>query len=403
MNARMMVLTGAAVAAFTATAAWTTDVPFSDHMVIQAGQPVTLTGKGSGTNNRLSCTIAGKTVWTYGMPNAGDFRFVLPPLEAGGPYELVISNETSGATLKIQDVMVGEVWLAAGQSNMAWTMKDCNQVYDATNEMVRIYREKKWVVATPENVKNQSAEGFWFAETLQRKRGGAVGILSVAVGGTYAVCWMSHGAAKACPEARILLDDFELNQGDPVRWARKQFFEYDEPERSRVQKNPPPAEKRAPGANPWGNGPWSRPYRWGVHRNYRPNEYYHAWIEPLIEFPVRGAFWHQGESEAWASTPVAQGYGPALKALIADWRYQWGMPDMPFGIVRIHDYGCDPKCKENWKAVQDAQEAVAREVPNCGFVETKDIGDAGNVHFPNKRPVGERLAAWALKDVYGVR
>lgn len=392
----------AAATALPAGAAIKLGLPFSDHAVFQAGEIIPVWGDGGVPYRRMSCSIAGKTVWTYANSPTGEFRFFIPPLEPGGPYELVVSNETGGTVHVVRDVMVGEVWFAGGQSNMAWAMQDSFPRYEGSNNLVRVFREKKWVVMETSSIAKHGAVGSFFGDQLQRARGGAVGVIDRAVGGTYLACWMSRGAVRACPPARKWCDDYELHQGDPVRWENPPDFEFDNPERQRREQ----LRKTDPGALPkptW--PPPRRVYRFGVHRNFRPYEYYERWIEPIQMFPIRGVVWYQGESEAMESMEMACGYEEMMAALVADWRAQRGDPRLPFGIVQLAAYHSTEKdgLKEvcPWAEVRDAQLRVSRSVPGVGMVSAIDVGEIHNIHPKNKIEVARRLCNWALGAVYG--
>ncbi len=367
----------------------------SDHAVLQAGEVIPVWGSGGVAYRKMSCSIAGKTVWTYANSQVGDFRFFLPPLKAGGPYELVVSNETGGATFVVHDVMVGEVWLASGQSNMQWAMKNASPRYEGKNDFVRVFRGSKWDVMETSAVAEHSAIGSFFGDALQRARGGAVGVLDLAVGGTYAACWMPRGAVRSCPPARKWCDDFEMHQGDADRWEKPPAFEFDEPERSRLEKS-------------GYKSPWPAPrrmYRFGADRNFRPYEWFEAWLAPVTMFPIRGAIWYQGESEAMDTMEMACSYEEMLSALIASWRQLWGNPNMPFCVVQLAGYGSSEKDgfkeKCRWAEVRDAQLRVSQNVPGVGMVSAIDVGERENIHPKNKIAVANRLCNWALGAVYG--
>ena len=198
---------------------------FSDHMVLQQGAVIPVWGVGPNFNFRLSCRIGDTVTWTQTdskikSGHGWDLKFYLPPLKAGGPYEMVITNETTKATLVIRDVMIGEVWLASGQSNMAFSMRQFNQTLPkAEIPALRIFNGKKWIVANKDSVQNLSALATLFGCALNSRLNVPVGILSLSCGGTYAENWMSRGALKACDATRKWTDDYELGLSNPAVWA----------------------------------------------------------------------------------------------------------------------------------------------------------------------------------------
>lgn len=198
---------------------------FSDHMVLQQGAVIPVWGVGPNMAWRLSCRVGEAVTWAHGDigrpagPGKWEMDFYLPPMKAGGPYEMVISNEHSGATLVIRDVWVGEVWLASGQSNMAWSMKATKNSLGADRiERLRLFDGSKWIVAESNAVGRLSAVATFFGRELQRNLGDAVGILSLSCGGTWAENWMSRGALLRCPTTKAWTEEYEYGQCDPSVW-----------------------------------------------------------------------------------------------------------------------------------------------------------------------------------------
>ena len=197
---------------------------FSDHMVVQQGTIVPIWGVGPNHQYRVSCRLGDTVTWTQtysGMKTekGWDMKIYLPPMKAGGPYELVLSNQVRHTTHVIHDVYVGEVWLASGQSNMAFGMKQTKNALPEQNiEKLRIFNGSKWIVAGSNSVENLSAVATFFGRELQRELGCAVGILSLSVGGTLAETWMSRAALKDCPTTRAWVDEYEKGLSDPETW-----------------------------------------------------------------------------------------------------------------------------------------------------------------------------------------
>ena len=205
---------------------------FSDHMVLQQGVIIPVWGEGPNANHRISCRLGGAETWAHSDNNRNlperrvyrnEFWCYLPPMEAGGPYEMVLSNEVTHATKVFRDVWVGEVWLASGQSNMQFEMRRAEPGFgNGTNSLLRIYKggycKGSWDIASPEAVAMHSAVGTFFGNELQKSLNCAVGVLDISCGGTFAENWMSRGALKSCPATRAYVDSYERSQSDPETW-----------------------------------------------------------------------------------------------------------------------------------------------------------------------------------------
>lgn len=267
---------------------------FSDHAVLQQGVVIPVWGDGPNMAWRLSCRVGNVETWTHtdiGCPVASragswEMKFYLPPLKPGGPYEMVLSNLVTHASHVVRDVYVGEVWLASGQSNMAFTMKDTGNVFPESRiEFLRIFDGRKWVVADTNSVMRKSAVATYFGYELQKAHGGAVGVLSLSCGGTLAENWMSRGALKRCPTTRAWTDEYELGQSLPETWV-------DEPK-------PPKEEPLDPGPAPETRD-WAKldfPASDWV-KGDMPDQ-----LPPVLGFPFNGAGWVRKQieiPEEWA-------------------------------------------------------------------------------------------------------
>jgi sialate O-acetylesterase len=339
----------------------------ADNMVLQCGRPVPIWGWAEpGEDVRVA--IGGKTAAAK-ADNDGRWRVTLEKLEAGGPHPLVVEGSSSGK-LTVSDVLVGEVWLCSGQSNMAWPVakaKNAKQeiaaakyprirffaVMDDTAEQPRVHCTGHWVPCSRNTVGNHTAVGYFFGRALLRKLDVPIGLIQTDWGGTTAEAWTSRKALEAEPSLKPLLERWDLM-----------------------------ADTR--------------------HRDspHRPASLYNAMIAPLVPYGIRGVIWYQGES----NVARAYQYRTIFPAMIRDWRTAWGQGDFPFGFVQIapHTYTRNPgdhpaKCAELW----EAQLMTLKNVPNTGMVVTTDIGNLKNIHPTNKQEVGRRLALWALAKVYG--
>jgi len=346
---------------------------FGDHAVLQRDRPVPVWGR-TDQGRKVSVEFAGQKV-EVAANEKGEWRAVLQPLQLSKePRDLVVSSGTAKVTRK--DILVGDVWLCSGQSNMEMTFETprlpCDMpdfVKPAEMPMVRQLkvaplRTKKlpkevldtpqtdfqpgqlhgsWVVCDAESYRNFSATAFFFAYHLAKETGVPIGLLNCTQGNTRIDQWMSAEAAKTI--------------ADKVpRESLKAVY----------------------------NGP--------------PFINYNTVIAPVAGFGIKGAIWYQGE----ANGKEGEEYHHKLKALIAGWRGNWGQGDFPFYFVQLPSYNG----KGSWAPIREAQRHVHMTVPNTGMVVLTDSGDNDqefpiNLHPRNKYVVGERLAQWALAKDYG--
>jgi len=338
---------------------------FNDHMVLQRDMPVPIWGKAA---PGVSVTIQFNGQVAVAVANdAGKWSVPLEPMNAGGPYEFIIT--TNQETRTLTDVYVGEVWLCSGQSNMDMRLnKVANgdaEVANADHAKIRLFRveramsddpqddvEGSWAPCTPESVEYFSAVAYFLGRDLHQELKVPVGLIHCAYGGTPAEAWTSREAIEAVHELTPIADKHR---------AKKPGAELD---------------------------------------RHDPYVLYNAMLRPLIPYAVRGATWYQGESNTWRSKQ----YEPLLTTMIKDWRSRWQQPDMPFGIVQLTSYANPPRVprgEASWPELRESQLRVANNLDNTGLIVTIDIGDPTDVHPLNKQDIGHRLALWAMDTVYG--
>jgi sialate O-acetylesterase len=381
------------------------DRVFSNHMVLQrdAKVPVWGTGQeGSPVEVRISSQVALAEV------KDGRWEVELAPLAAGGPFELsVLTTEgyESRPTV-LSDVMVGEVFLAGGQSNMEWLMKytkgvDAETAY-AFHPLIRYYdvprepfegaewyefggefRFFEWEVCTPESVARFSAAAYHFARSLHAALGVPVGILGCNWGATSASCWMSEEAMAEDPDTAVYLEEYEkaiLEQG-PGGYE-KNYEAY------RAQSRDF-REMRRP------DGPWFPPV--GPRSFLRPAGLYRTMLRKTAPFAARGVIWYQGESD----TPHGVAYRKLFARMIREWREDFCNPELAFLFVQLTSFSNGNEAGEDWPVLRESQRQVAEEVPGTAMVVSLDFGDRDDIHPQHKRPVGERLALCALRRIFG--
>ena len=305
----------------------------------------------------------------------------------------------------MKNVLVGEVRLLSGQSNMQWRLFESTggeeAVKAANHPLIRLFNVSRevgfkrkppplavWQPCTPQTVRDFSAAGYYFGVELQKELGVPVGLINSSYGGSQAEAWTPVEYLLASEDLRPTVERTKIWEEERPRVRA----EYDE----QIKQWRAAAEKaKAEGARPSPSPPVP-----DALRDYRiASSIYNGMIEPLIPFPIRGAIWYQGES----NEARAQQYGILLPTMIRAWRERWGQGDFPFGIIQLPNYRA-PKnepADEAWSHLREAQRRTALSVPNAGLIVTIDLGEANDIHPRNKLDVGRRMARWALSDVYG--
>lgn len=331
---------------------------FSDNAVIQRDVPVPVWGTAE-DGERITVSIQDHKAST--VAKNGQWRVVLNPLKSGGPFTMTISGKK---TLEIKNVLVGEVWLASGQSNMQWPLNRAHEaeseIASSSDPMLRFTTAPrtpsltpvsetavKWEESSPQSSPEFSAVAYYFGKELRKVLGCPVGLIDTSWGGTRVETWMSAEALKP----------FEGT--------------YDR-------------GKSKPGE--------------ALNAN-QASVLYNGLISPLIPFPIKGAIWYQGESNAGRAFQ----YEAMFSAMITDWRKAWAGGDFPFLFVQLAPYGeIHPAPRgSNWAELREAQLRTAQNLSNTAMAVITDYGESDNIHPAHKKPVGERLAFAARALAYG--
>lgn len=394
-----------------ADSAWT-DVPpatrpavqvagcFSSHMVIQREMEAPVWGTAN-PGQRVTLSFAGQTHSTTADAK-GQWMVRLAPLAAGGPHEMRI--EAGEAQTVLEDVLVGDVWICAGQSNMDWPLKATTggdgEASKAEYPAIRLSSNaqrfqgvggRSWVRCSPEAAAQFSAVGYYFGRQLHADLKVPIGLISRCVGGTVIRQWAPRSGklVEADPRLAVLRTDFQLaaRSYEAARQTYRRWWEAARVARKnglRVPVSPPvPVDPRS-----WGS-------------------LFDSHILPLVPMAIKGVAWYQGETDARYGRHADQ--RRALPAMVRAWRKAWGQGDFPFLVVQLaDDWGgqhvrgappvpATPPKDQYWPWVREAQAQVLG-LPHTGLAVTLDLG--GPMHFPNKHDVGYRLALVAQGVVY---
>jgi sialate O-acetylesterase len=366
---------------------------FTDGAVLQRELPLPIWGTAS-AGEKVIVSLAGQTATTTATD--GRWQVKLKPLKAGGPHVLTVEGSNK---LEVKDVLVGEVWLCSGQSNMAFTLSGADNaatiVPASANASIRLFRvpgnpqgepqrdvKAKWEPCNPQTTPGFSAVGYFFGRDLQQSLGVPIGLIGSSVGGTPAQAWTSKPTLEATPAGKPHLEAYAALLLGKDRAEEK--FAQD----TAAWKVEAAAAKAA--GKPAPRAPRPPAYR----GNSRPAGLYNGMIAPLAPFAMRGAIWYQGEANA--GTP--DNYRELLPAMIRNWRHDFN-PDLTFLIVQLAPY--DRPAPEQWAFFRETQRQIALHTPKTGLAAIPDAGDPTDIHPTHKEPAGQRLALAALAIAYG--
>ena len=382
---------------------------FSDGMVLQRDLKASIWGQAE-ANTEVSVKFADQILTTTSSAE-GSWKITFQNLAAtstGAPLRITAGKDTK----TINDVLVGEVWHASGQSNMEWTVEKSSRAdlaQTAIDPLLRVYVAKNTTASTPQgdfkgtwqstkpgNTGKFTATGWEFAKRLREELDVPVGILETAWGGKSVEAYTSHEALLILPEAKIVLDrkSNAIKNWHPEKAKEKYKTALAEhKEKLKAHKENKNSKKRAPKAPKKPEDPSQSA---DMHSNL-----YNGMVAPIVGYGIRGSIWYQGENNA--NTGTSEIYEELLTCMIKDWRTRWGH-DFSFYFVQLANYRKatqEPGVESTWVNVQDEMRKTLKHVKKTGMAIINDIGTADNIHPPNKQDVGERLARWALAKDYG--
>ena len=347
---------------------------FGDNMVLQQKTDAAIWGWAKPNSTVQLTTSWNKKKYSVTADAAGKWNTKIATPDAGGPYDITISD---GEVLVLKNVLIGEVWLVSGQSNMEMPMKGFRDqpiigsndaVFNSANNQIRLYTMPRWVktipqdsarystwkLAEPEAVSNFSAVAYHFGKILQDKLKIPIGLINISYSGSSAEAWMSPDALKEFPELVI------------------------------------PAIADSGKAN-----------------NRTPTTLYNGMMKPFIGYNIKGCLWYQGES----NNGRAEQYEKLFPAMVKQWRTEFGIGDFAFYFAQIAPYNyrnlaaatAPIELKNNSAFLRDAQRKAVNAIPNSGLVVLMDNGEEWNIHPADKATVGKRFSYMALAATYGMK
>ncbi len=371
-------------------------------MVVQRDLPVHVWGLAA-PEQAVSVSFRGETRSTK-AGEVGRWSIYLSAGTAGGPFELIVTGmpaaggaDAAAQTIRLEDVLVGDVWVASGQSNMEFAMRQAataeTDLPHASNPRIRLMVVKKlaieypqddvdtdgWAASTPESAKDFSAVAWYFARDIESREHVPVGVIDSTWGGTVAEAWTrmaALGADAALAPLFVFWGKMTEQQSDALLANKADQRQREE---AKAQGKPEPQFPWHPQLTSWG-----------------PGMLYNGMIAPLTPFPICGVIWYQGESNsALARAPL---YSRVFGTMIEDWRKQWGVGDFPFLFVQISSFKSN--ASEDWAELRE-QQLKTLALRNTAMAVTIDIGSPDNVHPTDKVDVGLRLALAARALNYG--
>lgn len=357
---------------------------FGDHMVLQQAQMNRIWGTADAGEN-VTVQIDKQTQKATADQD-GKWQVTLDPLPVGGPYELTIKGQNE---IKIADVLVGEVWICSGQSNMQWSVNQSNDPdlvrlaskfpkirminFPQVGSQEPIWsHDRQWQVCTPETVGGFSAVGFFFARDLHKALDVPIGMINNAWGGSACEAWINRETLEADSRFRPLIERWEGMEKSYAELSKDPAAKADQKQRLEQQ----------------------------MRGNARPGNIYNGVLKSHLGYGIRGVIWYQGESNAGR----AYQYRELFPLMISSWRKEWNQGDFPFYWVQLADFMAEKAepAESAWAELREAQTMTMDKLPNTGQAVIIDIGEGKDIHPKNKVDVGHRLARWALAKDYGI-
>ncbi len=373
----------------------------SNNMVLQRDMKVPIWGWAE-PNEEVMVSVSWHSMrWAVTADKNGKWKFKMNSPQTGGPYEMTISGKNK---IKLENIMVGEVWVCSGQSNMEWPVGRTNnakqEIASADCPNIRLFTVVKrvaekpqpdcrgrWTLCSPQTVPGFSAVAYYFGREQHKELDVPIGLIHTSWGGTPSEAWTRREILEKESDAAPILERYD----EAISKYPQAKQEYDLKmnewreafKKAKAEGASLPQRPRAP---------------FGPGHSHSPAGLYNAMLAPLIPYGIRGAIWYQGETNAGR----AYQYRKIFPAMIKNWRNDWGQGAFPFLFVQLANYkAVNPQPKESdWAELREAQ-LMTLALPNTGMAVIIDIGEANNIHPKNKQDVGKRLALWALARSFG--
>lgn len=367
---------------------------FSDGMVLQQKSAVALWGWAApGEKISISNSWNGKAITVTADVN-GNWKTSLQTPKGGGPYTITFTGTNR---VELKDVLIGEVWLCSGQSNMVFSLKGSHQAKEeiakADYPTIRYFSVERqyglqdfndcpgsvWKKTSPATAGSFSAVAYYFAQKIQAELNVPVGIVYSAWGGTPAEAWTPSDVMKRDTVLSKYFDRWKKIQDNVGKDSTEYHQALTKWEKDTIGKKP---------AEPQTLYYYKRPWR-------EPSVLFNGMIGPVVPFTIKGFLWYQGES----NVAYADEYYQLFSSMIQSWREQWKKKDLPFYFVQLAAYGYDQL--EGAARLREAQQKVSDKIPHTGMAVTLDVGNMKDIHYTHKKEVGDRLALIALANDYG--
>ena len=377
---------------------------FTSNMVLQRDRPLPIWGDAA-PNESVTVTFDSQSQ-SATADAQGEWKVVFPPQKAGGPHTMVVEGNNE---IVLSNVLVGEVWLCSGQSNMEWWMYAIagprEHIRQANHPTIRLFQVKNewnqmsqkhltstgWQPCTPDFVEDFSAVAYFFGRKLSRELGVPVGLINASWGGTRIEPWTPSIGFDKIAALKAIAD--EVAAKDPLTALHKQTIEQvledhtawitelkENLAAGKQFKTPPEIPQML------------MPYQ----DHQQPTVIYNAMIAPIVPLAIRGVIWYQGE----ANLLDGKRYADKMQALVEGWRTVFGQQELPFYFVQLAPFNYNFGDPTLLPVLWETQAQMAKTIPNTGMAVINDIGDLNDIHPREKEPVGERLAFLALNRTY---
>lgn len=408
ISIRLLALLMLVGAPLTASAAVRLPYVFTHHMVLQREMPAPVWGTAE-PGEKVTVRFDGQE-HTSTADESGAWRVTIDPLSPGEPRELTVMGDQTDTPVVVEDVLVGDVWICSGQSNMQWALRNAKDsdltTLTADRPQIRLLKvnqlgsptplddiDRPWEVCTAESVQDFSAVGYHFGVQLQESLDVPIGLVRNAWGGSACEAWVPYDR----------MEGEELYRAYLAGWNKTES-EHDEPalRAEYAERLAKFYEKRAAAYAAGRPLPGVPGHKNPLFQQHRPANLYNARVAPIAPFAIKGVIWYQGESNAGR----AYAYRELFPLMIQSWRDLWAQGDFVFYWVQLADFKKERRLgseDSSWAELREAQTMTGDRLPNVGEAVIIDLGEANDIHPRNKRDVGLRLARLALAETYGLK